>query len=58
MNFNPYGNYCYQFWMVPNMVSTATPYYAPVVVYPQLVQPRPNNLIINANYVDSHPNLT
>jgi len=57
MNLNPYSNYYYQFWMVPNMMNTGGSYYTPVVMYPQLVHPEPSNLIINPNFVHPTPNL-
>ena len=45
-NFNPYLGMYYQFWMVPNTMSTVNPYYTSVAMYPQFMQPQPVNQII------------
>lgn len=48
-NFNPFLNMYCQFWMVPNMFGTGTPYFAPVAMYPQFVQPQTVIPSVNAS---------
>jgi hypothetical protein len=45
-NFNPYLGMYYQFWMVPNTLSTSNAYFTPVPMYPQFMQSQPVNQII------------
>lgn len=46
MNF-----YCH-FWMVPKIVTSAAPLYTPIAVYPQMLQPQTNNLMVGPAFSD------
>lgn len=48
-NFNPFTQMFCQFWMPQNMLATPTPYYTPVIMYPQFVQQQAVNPIVHVS---------